>query len=99
MALDSLVAEGCILSGGEINRCVLFPEVRINSYAFVQDSVLMHGVDVGRHCRIQRAIIDMNVTIPPKTEIGYDLDLDRKRGFTVSESGIVVIPKGMEIPG
>ncbi len=98
MALDSLVAEGCILSGGEINHCILFPRVRINSYAFVQDSVLMHGVNVGRYCRIQRAIIDMNVNIPPKMEIGYDLDLDRKRGFTVTESGIVVVPKGMEIP-
>ena len=98
MALDSLVAEGCILSGGEINHCILFPRVRINSYAFIQDSVLMHGVNVGRYCRIQRAIIDMNVNIPPKMEIGYDLDLDRKRGLTVTESGVVVVPKGMEIP-
>lgn len=97
MALDSLVAEGCILSGGGINRCILFPRVRINSYAFVQDSILMHGVNVGRHCRIQRAIIDKSVNIPAKTEIGYDMDNDRKRGFTVTESGIVVIPKGTEI--
>jgi len=97
MALDSLVAEGCILSGGEINRCILFPKVRINSYAFIQDSILMHGVNIGRHCRIQRAIVDKSVDIPPKTDIGYDLQRDKKRGFTVTDSGIVVIPKGTEI--
>jgi len=97
MALDSLVAEGCILSGGEINHCILFPRVRINSYAFVHDSILMHGVNIGRHCQIQRAIIDKSVNIPPKTNIGYDLERDRKRGFTVTDTGIVVIPKGTEI--
>lgn len=96
-ALDSLVAEGCILSGGEINRCILFPKARVNSYAVVQDSVLMHGVNVGRHCRIQKAIIDMFVSVPQKTDIGFDPEVDRKRGFTVTESGIVVIPKGMQI--
>jgi glucose-1-phosphate adenylyltransferase len=59
----------------------------------VQDSILFENVEVGRHCKIRRAIIDKEVVIPPGTEIGYNLELDRERGFTVSESGIVVIAK------
>jgi glucose-1-phosphate adenylyltransferase len=54
---------------------------------------LFDGVDVGRHCRIRRAIIDKDVRIPPHSTIGYDLEYDRHRGFTVTEQGIVVIPK------
>lgn len=91
-ATDSLVSEGCILSGGQVNRCVLSPDVRINSYAYITDSVLMEGVSVGRHCKIKRAIIDKDVHIPEKTVIGYDLEHDKKH-FHVTESGIVVIPK------
>jgi glucose-1-phosphate adenylyltransferase len=60
----------------------------------VDESILMDGVEVGRHSRIRRAIVDKGVKIPPRTTIGYDLELDRKR-FTVSDSGIVVIPKGV----
>jgi glucose-1-phosphate adenylyltransferase len=95
-ATDSLVSEGCIVSGGSIHRCVLSPQVRINSYSHVEDSILFEHVSVGRHSRIRRAIIDKNVEIPPNTVIGYDLERDRQR-FTVTESGIVVIPKGMRI--
>lgn len=91
-ATDSLVSEGCIISGGHVNRCVLSPGVRINSFAHVTDSVLMEGVEIGRHCKIQRAIIDKDVYVPPNTVIGYDLEHDKKH-FHVTESGIVVIPK------
>ena len=96
IATDSLVSDGAIISGGTINRCVLHPRVRIHSYADVDESILMDGVDVGRHSKIRRTIIDKGVRIPPHTTIGYDLELDRQR-FTVTESGIVVVPKGAEI--
>jgi glucose-1-phosphate adenylyltransferase len=95
-ALDSLVSEGCIISGGLVNRSVLSPRVRVNSWAEVHDSILMENVEIGRHCEIRRAIIDKNVTIPPGTKIGVDLEADRKR-FQVTESGIVVIPKGAQV--
>jgi glucose-1-phosphate adenylyltransferase len=70
--------------------------VRINSYADVDESILMEGVEVGRHCKIRRTIIDKGVKVPPGTVIGYDHDLDRQR-FTVTDSGIVVVPKGAVI--
>jgi glucose-1-phosphate adenylyltransferase len=96
IATDSLVSDGAIISGGTINRCVLHPRVRIHSYSDVDESILMDGVEVGRHSRIRRAIIDKGVKIPAGTTIGYDLEVDRQR-FTVTESGIVVVPKGAEI--
>ena len=95
-ALDSLVSEGCIISGGLVNRSVLASRVRINSWAEVHDSVLMENVEIGRHCEIRRAIIDKNVTIPPGTKIGVDPAEDKRR-FQVTESGIVVIPKGAQV--
>ncbi|MGZ8852363.1 MAG: glucose-1-phosphate adenylyltransferase [Thermoanaerobaculia bacterium] len=96
IATDSLVSDGTIISGGTINRCVLHPKVRIHSYSDIDESILMDGVVVGRHSRIRRAIIDKGVKIPSGTTIGYDLELDRQR-FTVTESGVVVVPKGAEI--
>lgn len=96
IATDSLVSDGTIISGGTINRCVLHPRVRINSYADVDESILMDGVEVGRHSKIRRAIIDKGVKVPPNSSIGYDLELDAQR-FTVTESGIVVVPKGVVI--
>jgi glucose-1-phosphate adenylyltransferase len=96
IATDSLVSDGSIISGGTINRCVLHPRVRIHSYADIDESILMDGVDVGRHSKIRRTIIDKGVRIPPHTTIGYDLEEDRQR-FTVTDSGIVVVPKGAEI--
>jgi glucose-1-phosphate adenylyltransferase len=93
-ALDSIVCSGTIVSGGLVERCILGPRVRINSYSHVQDSILFEGVDVGRHARIRRAIIDKGVRVPPGMEIGYDLELDRRRGLTVTDSGVVVIAKG-----
>jgi glucose-1-phosphate adenylyltransferase len=95
-ATDSLVSEGCIISGGQVNRCILSPKVRVNSYAQVDGSILFENVNIGRHCRIRHAIIDKHVDIPAGTSIGFDLEEDRKR-FHVTESGIVVIPKGMRL--
>jgi glucose-1-phosphate adenylyltransferase len=96
LATDSMVSDGVIISGGTINRSVLHPRVRIHSYCEVDESVLMDGVDIGRHSKIRRTIIDKGVKVPPHTMIGYDLELDRQR-FTVTDTGIVVVPKGAVI--
>ncbi|MBZ0157464.1 MAG: glucose-1-phosphate adenylyltransferase [Alphaproteobacteria bacterium] len=92
IALDSIVCDGCIISGGRVQNSVLSPNVRINSWATVEESILMENVEIGRHARIRRAIIDKDVYIPTGTVIGYDSEEDRKR-FHVSPDGIVVIPK------
>lgn len=91
IATDSLVCNGCIISGGHIDRSVLSPRVRINSYATVSESVLFDEVEVGRRCRIRRAIIDKGVHVPADTVIGYDDDHDRERGIVVSADGIAVV--------
>jgi glucose-1-phosphate adenylyltransferase len=92
VATESLVSAGCIISGGRINRSVLSNRCRINSFSSVDECILFENVVIGRHARIRRAIIDKDVEIPPHTEIGYDLEADKKR-WSVSEGGIVVIPK------
>lgn len=92
-AVDSIVSAGVIISGGSVERCVVSPQVRINSYAVVTDSILFEGVEVGRHARIHRAIIEKNVRIPEGAQIGVNPEEDRHR-FPCSDTGIVVIPKG-----
>ncbi|MBP7211971.1 glucose-1-phosphate adenylyltransferase [bacterium] len=94
MATNSMVSEGCIISGGSISRCVLSPKVKINSFSNVSESILMESVSVGRYSEIKKAIIDKNVEIPPYTKIGFDKDEDISRGFFVSDSGVTVVPKG-----
>ena len=94
MATNSMVSEGCIVSGGGLSRCVLSPKVRINSYSQVTESIIMENVDVGRYSQIRKAIIDKNVTIPPNTRIGFDREEDLRRGFHVSEGEVTVVPKG-----
>jgi glucose-1-phosphate adenylyltransferase len=97
-ALDSLVCQGSILSGGHVERSIVGFDSRINSYAWIEDSILFEGVNVGRHAKIRRAIIDKGVTIPAHAEIGYNRELDIARGFTVTDKGVTVIAKthGME---
>ncbi len=94
MATNSMVSEGCIISGGSISRCVLSPKVRINSFANVTGSILMENVNIGRHAEIKKAIIDKNVEVPPYTRIGFNRDEDLARGFIVSNGGVTVVPKG-----
>ncbi len=89
-ATDSLVSDGSIISGGHIHRSILGTNVRVNSYAQVDESILFDGVEVGRHAKIRRAIIDKQVVVPPGTRIGYDPVADRER-FFVTSGGIVVI--------
>ncbi|MGH7906492.1 MAG: glucose-1-phosphate adenylyltransferase, partial [Candidatus Binataceae bacterium] len=91
-ALHSVVSEGCIVSGGVVRNSVLGRSVFVHSYSNIQDSVLMDYVEVGRHARVRRAIIDKNVRISEGDEIGYDIERDRQR-FFVTDSGLVVIPK------
>jgi glucose-1-phosphate adenylyltransferase len=95
-AINSILSNGCIISGGSVKRSVLSPRVVVHSYAEVEDSILLEGVDIGRRAKIRRTIIDKDVQIPPDMEIGYDLDEDAKR-FTVTGSGIVAVPKGMRL--
>ena len=100
MATDSFVCPGSIVSGGRVERSIVGPQVRVNSYAQVSDSILFDRVEVGRHAIIRRAIIDKDVQLPEGAKIGVDLELDRARGFTVTDSGIVVIGKSDSVePG
>jgi glucose-1-phosphate adenylyltransferase len=96
IGLDSIISGGCIISGGRIQNSVLSPNVRVNSFVDVRDSILLENVEIGRNCRIRKAIIDKDVYVPAGTSIGYDPQADRER-FAVSEGGVVVIPKGAEI--
>ena len=96
IALDSIVCGGCIISGARVQNSVLSPNVLVQDHAEVRESVVMENVVIGEHSRIRRAIIDKDVNIPPKTEIGYDPDADRSR-FTVTDSGLVAISKGMKL--
>jgi glucose-1-phosphate adenylyltransferase len=92
-ALDSMVCAGVVVSGGDVRRSVLSPNVHVHSFASVSDSVLMPGVEVGRGAVVRRAIVDKNVIIAPGAQVGVDPEADRER-FTVSDAGVVVIGKG-----
>ena len=91
--LDSYVCAGCITSGSTVRGSILGPRCKINSYSLVEDSILFENVTVGRHVKIRKAIIDKNVVIADGSEIGYDLEADRRQGYTVTETGIVVVPR------
>jgi len=91
-AVNSILCDGVIISGGKVNNCVLSPGVRVNSFSNVSHTVIMDNVDIGRSCKIKGAIIDKFVEIPPETVIGYNKEEDRKKYF-VSPGGVVVIPK------
>jgi glucose-1-phosphate adenylyltransferase len=92
-ALDSVVCPGSIISGGAVERSIVGHSCRVNSYAKIEDSILFDGVEVGRHTKIRRAIIDKGVTLPSDVHIGFDHDEDHERGFLVTDEGVVVIAK------
>ena len=96
-AIDSLVSNGVIISGGLVRESVLSPGVRVNSWARVESSLLLHNTVIGRHAQISRAIIDKNVVVPEGIKIGVDKDHDRARGFVVSPGGITVVGKGQVV--
>jgi len=91
--LDSYVCAGCITSGSTVRRSILGPLCKVNSYSLVEDSILFENVTVGRRVKMRKVIVDKNVVIPDNAVIGYDLEADRKAGYTVTESGIVVVPR------
>jgi glucose-1-phosphate adenylyltransferase len=95
--LNSLICDGCIISGGLVERSLLGPNVKVNSFSYVSDSIIMNNCNIGRHARIRRAILDKNVNVPEGYEIGFDLEGDKKK-YTITESGIIVIPKNMVLP-
>jgi glucose-1-phosphate adenylyltransferase len=95
-AVGSMISPGVVVSGSLVERSIVSPNVRVNSWAHVDGSVLMEGVQVGRRAVVRNAIIDKNVIIPEGAQIGVDLDRDRKL-YTVSDAGIVVIGKGQRV--
>lgn len=97
MATNSMVSEGCIVSGAGLSRCILSPKVKVNSFSQISESILMENVEIGRHSKIKKAIIDKNVIVPPNTRIGFSREEDEKRGFHVSPNGVTVVPKGAKL--
>ncbi len=97
VAIDSIVSGGTIISGGRVVRSILSPGVRVNSYCDVESSIVMHNAEIGRYSRIRRAIIGPNVKVPESSMIGYDLSEDRAKGYTVTDSGIVVVCEQQDI--
>jgi glucose-1-phosphate adenylyltransferase len=91
MNIDSYVCAGCVTSGGTVKRSILGPRCKVNSYSLVEDSILFENVAIGRNAKIRKVIIDKNIVIPDGAEIGYDHDEDRRKGYRVTESGIVVV--------
>ena len=99
VAIDSIVSHGCIVSGGRVIASVLSPGVRVHSYCEIEHAILFPHVTVGRHSRIRRAIIDRGVTLPEYTEIGCDPEQDRRNGFVLTDSGIVVVDHAPQMQG
>ncbi len=96
-AEDSIVSTGCIISGGDVDRSVLSPNVNIDKWAKVEESVLFSNVRVGRNAVIRRAILDKNVVVEDGAEVGVNREADKARGFYISDNGITVVPKGMRV--
>ncbi|MES2626368.1 MAG: glucose-1-phosphate adenylyltransferase [Pseudomonadota bacterium] len=94
-AVDSLVSGGCIISGSKVVSSVMYSNVRTNSWSTIEESVLLPEVNVGRHCKIRKAIIDRGVSIPANTTIGYDQDADRAAGFRVTDGGVTLVTRSM----
>lgn len=93
-AADSVVAPGVLVSGATVTGSVLSPHVYLHSWASVSDSVLLDEAEIGRHAQVHRAILDKNVVVQPRARVGLDHEHDLARGFTVTESGVTVVPKG-----
>jgi len=97
-AEDSIVNAGCIISGGEVDRTVLSPNVKVDKWAQVSESVLMDSVQIGKNAVVRRAILDKHAVVPDGVQIGVDQDHDRARGLAVSDTGITVVGKDVVVP-
>jgi glucose-1-phosphate adenylyltransferase len=96
-AINSVVSNGVVVSGGLVVRSVLSPGVRVNSWSRVERAVLMHNTKIGRHAVVRDAILDKNVVVPEGVQVGVDKEHDRARGFVVSAGGVTVVGKGQEV--
>jgi glucose-1-phosphate adenylyltransferase len=96
-AFNSVVCQGVIVSGGQVYRSIVSPGVRVNSYALVEDAILLDGVEIGRRARVRRVIIDKDVKVPAGFEIGWNRELDRARGLSITPDGITVVAKGEDL--
>lgn len=94
MAVDSMIADGCIISGGYVNHSLLFSHVQVHSFVQLRDAVVLPGVDIGRYCRLRKVIIDRACVIPPGTVIGEDPEEDARR-FYRTEQGVVLVIREM----
>jgi glucose-1-phosphate adenylyltransferase len=96
-AINSVVSNGVIVSGGLVRDAVLSPGVRVNSWARVERAVVLDNTRIGRHAVVENAILDKNVVVPEGAAVGVDKEHDRARGFVVSEAGITVVGKGQTV--
>ena len=95
MALDSTISCGCIISGSTIRKSLLFSSVHTHSHSVIEESILMHGSDIGEHCKLRRVVVDSQCKIPAGLVIGYDKEQDIANGFRVSEKGITLVTRDM----
>ena len=93
IAINSIVAGGVVIAGGSVQHSILFPKVSVGNESFIEDAILLPGVHIGDNCRIRNCIIDKDVKVPDGESVGYDKNKDRER-FTISDGGVVVVPKG-----
>jgi glucose-1-phosphate adenylyltransferase len=95
MAVDSTVSGGCIISGATVRKSLLYSSVHLHSYSLIEESVLLHGCDIGEHCKLKRVIVDSKCMIPAGLTIGYDKEQDIANGFRVTEKGITLVTRNM----
>ncbi|MCB1645589.1 MAG: glucose-1-phosphate adenylyltransferase [Pseudomonadales bacterium] len=95
VALESMVSAGCIISGSQVKRSLLFTKVHVDSFCTIEGAVILPEVTIGQHVRIRNAIIDRGCRIPEGSVIGYDHDQDRENGYRVTSKGIVLVTRGM----
>ncbi|MCY4426939.1 MAG: glucose-1-phosphate adenylyltransferase [Halieaceae bacterium] len=95
MAVDSMVSGGCIISGAVVRRSLLFSNVRVRSYSTVENSVILPGADISRHCHLKNVIVDRGCWVPDGMVIGHDREQDIASGFRVSQNGVVLVTRGM----
>jgi glucose-1-phosphate adenylyltransferase len=97
MAVDSTVSGGVVVSGSMVKKSLLFSEVRVNSFCHIEESVILPNVNIRRHCKVIKAIVDSGCDIPEGMEIGVNHDNDRKNGFRVTDKGVVLVTRTMLI--